>query len=61
MHQSLLCSLKKEFWMASKKKRQVSKGTGKRYTSDKPKPQATPPVRTVPLPTQALQANTSGY
>jgi hypothetical protein len=32
-----------------KKKRQVSKGTGKRYESDKPKPQAIP-IRTAPPP-----------
>ena len=36
--------------MSAKQKRKVSKGTGKRYTSDKPKPQAAPPVRTAPPP-----------
>jgi hypothetical protein len=39
--------------MSRKKKRQVSKGTGKRYTSSKPKPQAVPIRRTPPLPSNA--------
>ncbi|OGO27602.1 MAG: hypothetical protein A2Z16_11705 [Chloroflexi bacterium RBG_16_54_18] len=34
--------------MSRKKKNQVSKGTGKRYTSSKPKPQTTPVRRTAP-------------
>jgi hypothetical protein len=40
---------RKDSTMSPKKKRQVSKGTGKRYASNKPKPQA-PPVRRIPPP-----------
>jgi hypothetical protein len=36
--------------MSQKKKRQVSKGTGKRFTSNKPHPQITTPVRVLPPP-----------
>jgi len=36
--------------MSQKKKRQVSKGTGKRFTSNKPHPQITTPVRVSPPP-----------
>ena len=35
--------------MSRKKKRQVSKGTGKQYASSKPEPQAVP-IRRVPPP-----------
>ncbi len=41
--------------MSPKKKRNVSKGTGKRYTSEKPKPQVIPPVRTVPPPPSSAE------
>jgi hypothetical protein len=41
--------------MSRKKKRQVSKGTGKRYTSDKPRPQAVPLVHTAPPPPSSAE------
>ncbi len=41
--------------MSPKKKRKVSKGTGKRYTSEKPRPQAQPLVRTVPPPPSSAE------
>jgi len=41
--------------MSSKKKRKVSKGTGRRYTSEKPRPQVAPPVRTVPPPSSSAE------
>lgn len=41
--------------MSPKIKRKVSKGTGKRYTSEKPRPQVTPTVHTVPPPPSSAE------
>ncbi|HEY5571755.1 MAG TPA: hypothetical protein VIK64_01970, partial [Anaerolineales bacterium] len=42
--------------VSRKKKRKVSKGTGKRYTSNKPKPQAKRVLRTPPPPSYAEES-----
>jgi hypothetical protein len=41
--------------MSPKQKRHISKGTGKRYTSDRPAPQAVVPVRNAPPPASSAE------